>query len=88
MAWLLIVLDFVTNHQVMQTLFSMKRSKSKTVFVGVDNESETVLYSYLALEDRCNFINPSILCVLSARKHITKEEQMRDGQTLILRYKC
>ncbi|EEM74131.1 hypothetical protein bthur0010_57910 [Bacillus thuringiensis serovar pondicheriensis BGSC 4BA1] len=59
---------------------------SKFIKVGVSEDLETVLFSYLELEDRCNFINPSIITVLLARKVITREEQTVDGQTILLKY--
>ena len=77
------VLDFITNGKITQTHLNLKMNPSKFIKVGVSEDLETVLFSYLELEDRCNFINPSIITVLLARKVITREEQTVDGQTIL-----
>ncbi|WP_257154812.1 hypothetical protein [Bacillus toyonensis] len=82
----LMVLDFITNGKITQTHLNLKMNPSKFIKVGVSEDLETVLFSYLELEDRCNFINPSIITVLLARKVITREEQTVDGQTILLKY--
>ncbi|MGF2716259.1 hypothetical protein ACQUY5_29260 [Bacillus cereus] len=80
------VLDFVTNGKIVQTHLNLKMNPKKFIKVGVCRDSKTVLFSYLELADRCNFINPSIICVLLARKVIIMEEQTVDGQTILLKY--